>query len=122
MTGHGERGWVRNWAGVASVLLLGLLAPSPVEAACGDHVQYGKPGLRADEPNTPPPCRGPQCSRRDADSLPAPVPPPTTVNDHAALHAPPVSAGGEQVGRLTLVVPAYTSPVHSSIFHPPRVS
>jgi hypothetical protein len=125
MTGHSGRASCRAWVGIAGALLLSLLAPSSARAACGDHVHFGANAAPSkSDPSHKPvvPCHGPNCSQRENDPLPAPVPPPSTANpnDHASLVPLAALTGGDGVEWLALSEPSFSSPCFSPIFHPPR--
>jgi hypothetical protein len=126
MTGPSGIGSSRTWVGIASALLLALFAPSSARAGCGDHVQFGPTAGVSQpkvDPSIPPaaPCHGPSCSQRESDPMPAPAPAPST-NHYEPASLLPLAAltGGDSVERLAQSEPSYSTPLSSSVFHPPR--
>jgi hypothetical protein len=116
----------RNWRGRlagAVALLLGLLAPAPARAACGDHVLWGPPSARLPllSPEAPRPCTGPECSEQPSPQ-PAPAPFRVSVeqNRWAALAepAPPETDGDPTIAEFSDRYCPDHPPL--SIFHPPR--
>jgi hypothetical protein len=124
MIGQSGRGSCQTWVGIAGALLLAVLAPSPAEAACGDHVRFGPASAatpKSDAPAPIAPCHGPTCSRRDHDPLPAPAPAPSTNHQELASLSPlPALPGGGGIERLAESEPLCPNPLSTSVFHPPR--
>src|SRR5579871_1153314 len=113
------------WLGVVlTVLACAFLAPTPVQAGCGDHVTIAPQSQLSTPPaqpiQTPRPCSGPHCQHAPK-SLPAPAVP-IVVEGHewACVLEPivlPSATCTRQPGDEERAQPIFSS---SRIYHPPR--